>query len=274
MSKAFKYPNTPIGFQGGPQDFTGIYNKGLYTTETTQRHTFGTRMITWDGRVFKYAHATAECQSGYGAANYALCNISAVLAANAAEGDTSVKVTVTSGGYAASGVIAEDELAGGYLILNNGVEDPQNFGIIGNDASVSATTCIVHLDAPLWQAVTTSGYCEVLDNPYAHLYGGITIGSNGFVSFVGIPCRNLVATYNGWIQTWGPCWVTPPSSGSGAPGYSAGDRECFFLAQGNGSIISGTGATVETGNQHCGFVMNRSETTAGGPPLVMLQISI
>jgi hypothetical protein len=268
------YPKGPLTWFSDPKDFTGGFNKGRFTTETIQRFEYGTRYLTRDGRVFKYGHATAECQSGYGAANYALCNISAVLAADAAEGDTTVKVTVTSGGYAASGVIAENELAGGYLILNNGVEDPQNFLILGNDASVSATTCLIHLDGPLWQAVTTSGYCEVLDNPYAHLYGGITIGSNGFVSFMGIPCRNLAATYNGWIQTWGPCWITPSSSGSSSPGYSAGDRECFFLAQGNGSIISGTGATVETGNQHCGFIINRSETTAGGPPLVMLQISI
>lgn len=274
MSTTFQYPYNPITWVGSPRDLTGDYNKGRFTTETTQRFIFGTRHILWDGRVFKYGHATAECQSGYGAANYALCNISAALPIAASEGDKSVTVTVTSGGYAASGVIAKDSLAGGYLILNNGVEDPQMFGIVGNDADVAATTCRLDLDGALWQSVTTSAYAEVLDNPYAHLYGGITIGANGFLSFMGIPCRNLVATYNGWIQTWGPCWVTPNSTTTQNPGYSAGDRECYFLFQGNGSIISGTGATIETGNQHCGFVMNRSETTAGGPPLVMLQISI
>lgn len=274
MSSTFNYNFGPLPWNAAPKDFSGDNNLGPYTTETTQRYIYGTRFLTRDGRVYKYGHATAECQSGYGAANYALVNIAAVIPVGALTGDRRIKVTCTSGGYAADGVIAKDELAGGYAIIDDGVEDPVNALIVGNDAAVS-NTCWIDLEWPLWKDLTvSSSYIEIVLNPYAHLYGGITIGADGFVSFLGVPARNLVATYNGWIQTWGPCWITPSSSGSSSPGYSAGDRETFFLAQGNGSIISGTGATVETGNQHAGFIMNRSETTAGGPPLIMLQLSM
>jgi hypothetical protein len=274
MSKNFTLPNGPLSWIAGAKDFTGDYMKGRYTTETTQRYVFGTRHITWDGRVFKYGHAAAECQSGYGAYNLGLCNISAVLAANAAEGDTSVVVTVTSGGYAADGEIAENELAGGYLILNNGVEDPQNVLIVGNDADVAVTTCRLDLEAPLWQAVTTSGYSEVILNPYAHLSGGITASVGAKASVMGVPCRNLVATYNGWFQTWGPIWITPPSAGATAPGYTNDDREVYFVA--NGSVVgAASGTTIESGFQRAGFVIQKD--VAGnncGPPLIMLQLSI
>ena len=274
MSKVFSLPHGPLNWFASAKDFTGDNNLGPFATEMIQRYIFGTRNITWDGRVFKYGHAAAECQSGYGAYNYALVNISAVLAANAAAGDRRVKVTVTSGGYAASGVIAKDELAGGHIVLNNGVEDPYNMMIVGNDADVAATTCMLDLEWPLPAALTTSAYAEVLLNPYAHLYGGITIGASEKMSVMGIPKVNLVATYNGWIQTWGPCWVTPPS-GATAPGYANGDRQAYFLKQGNGSIIGGASGTVEDGLQPAGFIMQRDVVgNNAGPPFIMLQISI
>jgi hypothetical protein len=268
------YENAPLGWVAEPKDFTSDYGLGRFTTETTQRYIFGTRHLTADGRVFKYGHAVAECQSGYGAYNLGLCNISAVLAATAPIGQRFLSVTVTSGGYAASGVIAKNELVGGYLVLNNGVEDPQNFMIIGNDADVSATTCKIYVDGPLWREVTTSGYCEVIDNPFAHLNGGITSSVGAKASVMGIPCRNLAATYNGWYQTYGPLWITPPNAGATAPGYTNDDREVYFVA--NGSIVgAASGTVIESGFQRAGYVIQRD--TAGnncGPPIVMLQLSI
>ena len=275
MSRSFNYPKGPLPWFSAPNDFTGALNKGIHTTETTQRYIFGTRFLTWDGRVYKYGHAAAECQSGYGAYNLGLANLSNTLAVAASEGDTSLTITCSSGGYAASGVISKDELAGGFIIMDNGVEDCVQMMIIGNDADVSATTVRVDLEWPLWKDLDTSDYIEALLNPFAHLHGGITQGSNGKTSVMGVPCRNLVATYNGWFQTWGPCWITPSSSGAAAPGYTDGDREAYFLAQGNGSIVSGTTAGVDVGNQHAGYIIEKD--TAGnyaGPPLIMLQLSI
>ena len=272
IGRTNKLPFNPIEWPGSPKDFTGDFNKGTCTTETVQRYVFGTRHITWDGRVMKYGHATGECASGYGAFNLAPVNISAVLALAVAEGDRTVTVTVTSGGYAADGEIAEDELAGGYLIINNATEDPQNFLIIGNDADVAVTTCKLYVDEPAWQAVAATGYSEVILNPYAHLHGDPADPLGRNCSCMGIPKRNLAATYNGWIQTWGPCWITPPN-GATAPGYTDNDRE-VYMAQ-NGSVTGGaSGTVIESGYQHVGFVIEHSDAGAAGPPLVMLQISI
>jgi hypothetical protein len=268
------YPKGPLTWFSSPKDFTGSYNKGPCTTETIQRYEFGTRYLTRDGRVMKYGHAAAECQSGYGAYNLGIVNISAVLPVAASEGDTSVTVTVTSGGYGADGDIAENELAGGYLILNNGVEDPQNILIVGNDADVSVTTCKLYLEEALWQSVTTAAYAEVVLNPYAHLSGGATAASGAKASVMGIPKRNLAATYNGWIQTWGPCWITPPSPGATAPGYTDNDREVYFVA--NGTIVgAASGTVIESGFQRAGFIIQKDVAgNNAGPPLVMLQLSI
>jgi len=66
MSKIFTLPHRPIYDGGSPHDYTGDNRLGLYTEETTQRYVHGTRHITWDGRVFKYALAGGELESYHG----------------------------------------------------------------------------------------------------------------------------------------------------------------------------------------------------------------
>ncbi len=275
MSKVFNFPHGPLDWISGPKDFTGDNNLGPFAKETTQRYVFGTRHITWDGRVFKYGHATAECQSGYGAYNLAVVNISANCPLAAVAGDRRLEVTVTSGGYAADGAIAKDELAGGYVVIGNSQEDPVNMLIVGNDKAASNLVWI-DLEWPLPIAIAASavGYTEIMLNPFAHLSGGATASSGAKASVMGIPKINLPATYNGWIQTWGPTWVTPPSAGATAPGYTDNDREVYFVA--NGSIVgAASGTVIESGFQRAGFIIHAD--TAGnncGPPIIMLQLSI
>lgn len=275
MSKVFSLPNGPLSWIAAPKDFTGDSNLGPYTTETTQRYIYGTRFLTWDGRVFKYAHAAAECQSGYGAYNLAVVNISANCPVAAAVGARRIKVTCTSGGYAADGAIAKDELAGGYIVMGNSQEDPVNMLIVGNDAAASNTVW-VDLEWPLPTLMPASavGYTEIMLNPFAHLSGGATASSGAKASVQGIPLVNLVATYNGWLQTWGPTWVTPPAGGATAPGYTDNDREVYFVA--NGTIVgAASGTVIESGFQRAGYIIHAD--TAGnncGPPIIMLQLSI
>ncbi|KKL18965.1 hypothetical protein LCGC14_2470230, partial [marine sediment metagenome] len=65
----FKFPFNPINWPALPHDFTGDNNLGIYTSETTQRYVYGTRYITWDGRVYKYMGlTTGGCVSYHGVA--------------------------------------------------------------------------------------------------------------------------------------------------------------------------------------------------------------
>lgn len=250
----------------------------LYRASTVkdEKWNVGDRVVTSDGRVFRYSNAYAEVQSGYLARNWQSGNTYAVLAAAAAIGATSVEVTIGASDFIGSGVIATDELAGGYIVLNHNTEDPQFRGIVGNDSCTTAGgTITVHLDAPIAvEALTTSSGCEILPNPYKYLVGNSGDYNNGFTSFLGVPVVNATAGQYFWLQTWGPVWITPPSSGASAPGYTSGDREVYALPQ-NGTLVSGTTTVIEGGIQHIGFIIEKDPGgTATGAPFIMLQISI
>jgi hypothetical protein len=263
-----------------PMLITGVpIGDGLYAQSLLPVHTIGSRYISQDGRVFRYGKAYTECQSGYGAYNNAICNISVVLPstpATLAAGTKQVKFTIASGdGFAGDGVIAKDELVGAYAIIGNDTEDPDFRLIVANTAVASSGgTTLCTLDGPTVGTWTgASSYAEIVLNPYAHLTGGATTALGARASVMGIPTVNLTALYHGFIQTWGPCWITPPTVGATAPGYTDNDREVYFVA--NGTVVgAASGTTIESGFQHAGFVMDKSDTSTAGPPLIMLQISI
>jgi hypothetical protein len=267
----------PIPPNAYPLDFTGGNQMGYRTTETVQRYAFGAGGMTWDGRVFRYGHAYSECQSGYGAYNNAICNISVALPATPAAllvGQTVVKITIASGdGFAGGGAVATDELVGAYIMIGNNLEDPDVRCIMGNTAiATGGGTILVTLDEPLTTAFTGgTDYCEVVLNRFAHLTGGATSAIGARASVMGIAARNHAATYNGFFQTRGPCWITPPSPGATAPGYTDNDREVYFAA--NGTVVgAASGTVIESGFQHAGYVIDKSDTGTSGPPLIFLQL--
>jgi len=271
MSTGLQYPCGPLGPNASPRDLTGAAYQGSYTAiETTQRFVFGTRMITWDGRVFKYCHSVGTLLSGFGAANIAPYNIGAVLPAAAAVGDREVLVTIASGdGYAADGVVAKDELAGAYFISGNGESLVQNRLIESNTVVASGGgTSTVTLDAPIANAMTiSSSYCEIILNPYKYL----SKGAYEYNAFMCVPAVNAASTYNFWGQTWGPCWVTPGGADT-TPGSSVDDRTAYFV--GDGSVNYGTAIDEEKGYQLAGFGIDTNSASLTAAPLLMLQISI
>jgi len=245
----------------------------LYEASTvkSEKWNIGDRVVTPDGRVFRYSKATAECSSGFGAFNTAAVNISGSLAANAAAGVNEVSVTIAAGdGFAEDGVIAEDELRGGYIVIGNNTSDPENRCILGNTAvAAGGGTCTVYLDAALSAAVTTASYCEVMLNPYAHLTSGDNT-SDEYSSAMGVAVANAAAGEYFWVQTWGILWITP--GGATTPGDSVNDRTVVFV--GDGSLNGVAHITLENGYQVAGFIVQKDSTGSGGPPFVMLQISI
>jgi hypothetical protein len=87
---------------------------------------------------------------------------------------------------------------------------------------------------------------------------------------MGVPVTTIAAGRFGWIQTWGPCWVTPSVAGVGS---ATTERTLIFV--GDGSVHNINDNDMSTyGCQIAGFCIN---TTAAGdwtnPPFVMLTIS-
>ena len=272
MSTKFTLPHRPLDWGASPHDNTGDNMLGYYTAETTQRYIFGTRAITWDGRVFKYGHSLATLYAGYGARNGAGADVSTLINSNTTiaivAGDIQTTVTIAATeGYAAGGVVAEDELAGAFMVIGHGgATTTETRMVVGNSAVASGGgTTIVTVDWP-WALAHAAGFMELPLNPYRYL-----IKDSSVASVMGVPNIATTTGYNIWIQTWGPCWCVPGGADS-TPGDSAEDRTVVFV--GDGSVNGVTAITLENGYQVAGFIIDATEVGTGCMPLVMLQISV
>jgi hypothetical protein len=252
-------------------DWSFIYK---VSTVKDPKWNVGDRFVTPDGRVFRYAKVgTAGVLSSFGATVRASSNISVLAPAQTADcgavGDRKVTITIAAAdGRAADGVVAEDELRGGYIVLANQSSSAQCRCILGNTAVASGGgTTIVTLDGPLTAAIAAgTTYTEILLNPYAFLeiFGGTNAD---YQSAVGVPAVTATVGQYVWVQTWGPLWVVP--GGATTPGDSVNDRTVCFV--GDGSINGSAHITNENGYQAAGFIIDSGSTT---PPFIMLQISI
>ena len=267
------YPSTPLSLGGGPMDLSGTAEYGPYAVSTTQYHAYGRRMITWDGKVFKYGKSIAKLAAGYGAFNLALADVSdiinSVTPAAIVAGDRKTTITIAATeGYASDGVIALNELAGAQIVVeHSGQYTTEQRTIVSNTAGASGGSVItVEVDYPFALAHAAGVSCEIPFNPYRYLGAASEVAS-----VMGVPNIVIASGSNGWIQTYGPCWCVP-GGGDSTPGDSANDRMVFFV--GDGSVNGGTSATIETGYQPAGFIIDTTEVGTGCMPLVMLQISI
>ena len=255
------------GLNAGAYDF-------IYEVSATRNPNWniGDRVVTPDGRVFRYALASGTCNTEVGAYKAKKTNTVAVAPAQAtgagAVGSRSVTVTIdTEIGVLTTGVLSEDELRGGYIVIGNGSgQHPQNRQIIGHAALTSAGGSLtVYLDAPLTTAVTVgTTTIELMENPFYNLKAD---GSGGdYVTFVGIPAAVAAAGQYFWVQTWGPCWITSNSNTCD----SARDRTIVFV--GNGSVESSNDETLEDGFQVAGVALDMSGSGASNAPMCLLQI--
>jgi len=257
MSKQFTLPNNPIPWNAAPIDYAhevaDVPYLGIYAEESTQRFVGGTRYITWDGRVFKYGKSTGTliAYHGCGSNADAYMTYEAVGAAQNA-GDTTLTVNHTG--------VAEDEVAGGFVAIYTAASMMWR-QVIGNDATVSTTTKL-YLEAPLTEAVTVAANnVEMFKNPY--MYSSQTI--TNYISTIGVPTTEVTSGNYFWMQTWGPCIVSP---GESIDSPSANARQLKFA--GNYCIYKD--ATI-TAAQNAGFYLNSGSTSIAGPAM-MLQISI
>lgn len=269
-------PVMPIGPIASPMDFSGSAEYGVYAVETTQRHAFGRRTLTWDGRVFKYSKSHDACDTYKANAffnaipatgiDYAQYNI-------AQDADAKATSVVVDNGATVAQTL--NGLAGGTIVIT---EDDnatvQIRGIIGNSVAALSAECTIYLDAPLIADITDaawSAYC--MPSPYSAvtktnitaIEGGAGKGRVGFCGYAAAAV-NAASLFH-WEQTWGPISASCYGAEVGKTQYY---REVVFRYDGN--LIPRTGAGIE-GNeaQPAGFIMDNN-TADNGATIIMLQI--
>ena len=272
-----KAKSTLLGIQGivghkEAPDWSFIYEASLIRDP---KWNIGDRVVTPDGRVFRYAKSSGACWTGRGVtfensissggagANDVGIDYS-LLAANAAIGDKLVKMT-NGAGHA----IAEDALRGGTIVIKllTGSNDSalQQRGIVGNTAAAKSAVCIIYLDGPLTAAVTTSSYAFCMASPYSSLKYDASSQSK---SYGGVPAVYVsAANMFFWVQTWGLIWIAPQNE----VGKSTKQRDVVFKEDGSLQHKGTTDATYLNG-QRAGFIVDNNNGNNGSTQ-IMLQIS-
>ncbi len=257
MSKQLVFPFNPIIWPAVPRDETGENNIGYATDDSTQRYTVGTRGMTWDGSVMRYAK--------FGATNTSYQ--SAVWTNTTGAGVSFESINGASGIGSRTINIADasttlNQYAGGYLLLFHATGDGKVYTVIGNTASAGGIV-ILSLDQPLGVAVTTSDNLELYVSPFSDMRQGNSGGTKGFW---GIPQALVTSGSFGWVKTWGATFISPQSTVGGA-GLAAG----YFRHDGSIDVRGNISPATVT-DQYAGFRMIGS--AAGDGPLFMLQVAI
>jgi hypothetical protein len=266
MQAAFREGSSPLDMASATQTAYG-----LYVADSTQRFGFGQRFLTNDGRVFKYAKAGGTLNVDLLAQSVVAQHIAFASApVAAAAGDTKVSITVAAtDGAAAGGLVAKDELQGGYVVIFSDTVVTMLRQIVKNTAvATGGGTSILDLDFPLNAAVATAdSYLEAMASPYSSIKASTT--GDTARGFIGLPLVEATSGKFCWIQTWGPCWVAPQADvGTGASNIQV-------VARYDGSIQAHdyTDTTYSDKQQHVGFVLSHANAGTQGAPFIMLQIS-
>jgi len=274
----------------------GDYKQWYDEQSSTQLHQLGAKLVVDDGggeMVFRYAHIAANAASawrGRGMSNLGLYGDDGTLGADngflyaatiteAAAGATEITVTLSGAGGSNNITCAENELAGGYIVIMPAVWTGWIGGRIRSNTAAVAGVMTVTLVEGIQDACAAASPTRLTWNPYAYVGTPLTNGSAWrWTSVVG--CLNLNATvdYYVWLQTWGPYVAQTSAYGTYDIGRGTHDRNVFF--DGYGGFMS-SAYMVANGHpaenyQRAGFVLANTYApteTLSWMPLVMLQIS-
>lgn len=276
MSDIFEYGHDPIYPRAQPRD-SGAFQLGPFQVETTQRHTYGRRLLTWDGKVYKYCLSSGACRTFRGAKHMDVIGTVGIdwviLTVTNAIGDREMTVT-------AAVAQATNSLAGGTMIISDEAYPTPTDGqlqmrtIVRNTACGAGGATVITLDYPLNQLTTAATYIWCMPSMYRNVAFSVTAGS----SVAGIPAAYVSATgYNFWTQTWGPCACALQATGSGPGGGHNHDRQLVWRHDGtmdyrNNASANG-GVSYEEHQQMAGYGMDNN-TSNNGVSIVMLQVSI
>lgn len=269
---SINYNRGPLFDGGTPRDFAlSTHEFGVYGLDTVQRFMLGTRYLTWDGKVYKYALADGVVIPNQGCEQLRPQEVSFAAIVSGALGATDLICTVgATDGVAGDGVILKDGLAGGNFVIFDNSAYSIRRSIVGNTLVDGANPMTIDFDVPMDVLLTTSDVIEAHCSPYLDVSGGVGGSSNRTI--IGLPTRVTADGDYTWLQTWGVCWISPQAD---VGTVTAGSDQLVFRHDGSVETHdAGSATTVQ--KQHAGFVMTWGQGGPGGQgaPFIMLQISI
>jgi hypothetical protein len=182
------------------------------TQSSTKKFPLGTRGMTSDGRVFRYALN--------GASNITVGLLVMRAAVDNAEFSTGHPISTAMGTitstwnsvdvyctWDASSTYGADKFADGYLVTAGSTGPGQMVRLKGNTTGVGATagqtvTLNFKEDSRLSASITTAQECGLYLNPYKGTL--VNLGTTGGKSAIlGVTPITVTASYYYWLQTWG-----------------------------------------------------------------------
>lgn len=258
----FSWPNIIKGRLHVDPNRSDIALFGVYSTSVPKQHHYGTIYREGD-RAYRYCKCGAAVKAGFAAKNWG--QYSGVTGGNVtarAIGDMEVDILLDATTGAAAWFGTADEMVGG-LYTQPDSTNGQSRMIVGHDRGDNADTIWVSLDGPITRTMAAASFTEIAQNPYRDLRST----GNDYSSVMGIPTTIIASGSHGWVQTWGPCWVTPNQPVSDA----ANRRQLCFKNE--GAVWAYDDATGETGHQLAGFTIDRTSSGGDNPPFIFLQIT-
>lgn len=174
-------------------------------------------------------------------------------------GATVITITVAAGLE-----IAEDELAGGEIVVFPGDNNSFTRGIVSNNAIATGVggTLAVVVDSPIPVEIPAGKGCECIRSPYS----AVKENQGEWAMVMGMPTVVATVGQGLWLQVSGPSWAAPAAE----VGALVKNQEAVFV--GNGSLALRSTA----GNEDCqfaGVIIATAEGGGQGAPFIMLQIA-
>lgn len=275
IGKVYRYVSSGIGIVEFDVNYdTGVdipplvgkVHHDINAISASQVYPLGTIMQKPDGREFVYAKAGATLNPDMGAKSYNQQHIAyTTIAASADVGDTEIILDVqVTDGDAGDGVIALNELVGGYIVVFPHSSNTFVRQIIGNTATTGAGEMTITLDIPIPAALVVDvDHGEAIASPYLD----VRCTTEATSSIVGVPTYPATVGQYVWLQKKGIIWIAPQAE------VSVGNNNRVIVFRHDGSIDEHDYSDENvTKAQHAGYVVQNARGGGQGAPFIMLDI--
>lgn len=242
----------------------------VHAESATQLYPIGT--LAWyagEGKKFRYCKAAADMGTNYR-------NFLAAFGNYVPDSSTYANV---NGFYGTTGVIAKDVgdtdltftdtvdkavdfFAGAYFMHFTSAGQCRETGYVISGPATASTdpwSTTVKIHKPLKYAIVADDPLEIWCSPYGNIKAGCVQGDayDGYETYAGVPLIPITDTYYFWLQTAGPCFITPNGWSTLCPGYAANSR--IVMVGGSAGHIT-TQAASGTGYQPIGELLCVTES--------------
>jgi len=180
------------------------------------------------------------------------------------------KVTLTLGATP----LAANEMAGGWMHVNDGTGQGQVFRILSHPAALAGASCEFTLIDPITTAFNAADtLCALTPNPYK---AAIIHPSPPTAQLVGVPVVAITANYYGWFKTRGPAAVltqgtlyiyhsvVPSATVDGAVMAASHSHTALNLVAADGVRDIAAGDDMQKLRDGAGNAIDTAEVSTGG----------